>query len=146
MGTHESTTTVGGVVIGDPTEITSVPNSVAALDGNNAQPVIIVDGSQISRQALSQPDRLLHRRLEQCLGGLIIDGFGVGVSIPGPDDVGDLVQGNFIGQYFLSQYDPTTGILLPAPNSQVFTGTGNSLQGVLLGSTNATIGGVEPAG
>ena len=75
---------------------------------------------------------------------MIIDGFGVGVSIPGPGNVGDLVQGNFIGQYFVSQFDPITGAALPAPNTQIFTGIGNSLQGVLLGSTNATIGGFNP--
>ena len=43
---------------------------------------------------------------DSIIRGLIIDGFGVGVSIPGPNDVGDLVQGNFIGQYFLSEFDP----------------------------------------
>ena len=78
---------------------------------------------------------------DSILRGLIIDGFGVGVSIPNLDDVGDLVQGNFIGQYFVSQFNPITGAQVPAPNGQIFTGTGNSLQGVLLGSTNATIGG-----
>ena len=57
---------------------------------------------------------------DSIIRGLIIDGFGVGVSIPGPDDVGDLVQGNFIGQYFLSEFDPTTGAALTGPNGAGF--------------------------
>ena len=61
--------------------------------------------------------------------GLIIDGFGIGVSIPGPDDVGDLVQGNFIGQYFVSQYDPTTGALLTSPERTDFHGDGELAPG-----------------
>ena len=133
----ESPATVGGV-LSDPTLITAVPNSIDARDGNNARPAIILDGSQTGGAT-----GLVIQSSHSSVSGLIIDGFGVGVSIPSPDNVGDLVQGNFIGQHFLSQYNLSTGALLPAPNQVVFTGLGNSLQGVLLGSTNATIGGVE---
>ena len=63
---------------------------------------------------------------------------------PAPSDVGDLVQGNFIGQYFVSEFDPTTGAALPAPNTQVFTGTRELAPGRPSGSTNATIGGFNP--
>ena len=133
----ESTTTVGGV-LSLPTEISSVPNTTPALQGNNAQPLVIVDGSNTGGATGFMIDAS-----NSSLSGLIIDGFGVGVEIPSPDNVGDLVQGNFIGQYFLSEYNLQTGVLQTGPGGQIFTGFGNSLQGVLLGSTNATIGGVE---
>ena len=136
---QEATSTVGGVVNAAPTQISSVPNSTAALDGNNAQQRIIVDGSDSGGGKGFEIDSS-----DSIIIGLIIDGFGVGVSIPGPDDAGDVVQGNFIGQYFVSQFDPITGASLPAPNTQIFTGFGNSLQGVVLGSTNAVIGGFNP--
>ena len=78
-----------------PTQILSVPNSSAALDGNNAQQRVIVDGSNTGGAT-----GFVINASHSTIRGLIIDGFGVGVSIPGPNDVGDLVQGNFIGQYF----------------------------------------------
>ena len=138
-GVTVGTSTVGGLPTADPIEISSTPNSVSALDGNNAQQRIIVNGSDTGGGTgfvLASSDSIIR--------GLIIDGFGVGVSIPGPNDDGDLVQGNFIGQYFLSQFDPNSGAALTGPSAQIFTGTGNALQGVLLGSTNATIGGLDP--
>ena len=55
-------------------------------------------------------------------------------------------RGTSSGSTSFSEFDPITGLQLLAPNDQIFTGTGNSLQGVLLGSTNATIGSVEPEG
>jgi hypothetical protein len=133
----ESTATVGGMLLGVD-EVASASNTTASLNGNNAQPKIIVDGSLTGGATgfvLDSSNIILR--------GLIIDGFGVGVSIPGSDDVGDRIQGNFIGQYFVPLYDTQTGALAPAP-SQAFVGTGNSLQGVLLGSTNATVGGADP--
>jgi hypothetical protein len=137
---QEATSVVGGVVIANPVSITSTPNSTTALQGNNAQQRIIINGS-----GTGDGTGFVIDSSDSVIQGLIIDGFGVGVSIPGPNDVGDRVEGNFIGQYFLSEYDPTTGQALPAPNAQTFTGTGNALQGVLLGSTNATIGGLDPS-
>ena len=135
----EATFTVGGVVIASPAEISSVPNSESALSGNNAQQRIIVNGTGTGGGTGFEIDSS-----DSIIRGLIIEGFGVGVAIPGPNDVGDRVEGNFIGQYFVSEFDPTTGAPVPAPNTQIFTGIGNSLQGVLLGSTNAVIGGFTP--
>ena len=83
------------------------------------------------------------------LRGLIIDGFGVGVSVPhldssGNPNVGDLIQGNFIGDYFVYPVDTNTGLALPSPNNVAVLGHGNSLQGVLLDSNNTTVGGTNP--
>ena len=51
------------------------------------------------------------------LRGLAIGGFGVGVSVPNPTDVGDLIQGNFIGEYLIYPVNPETGIALPSPET-----------------------------
>ena len=77
------------------------------------------------------------------LRGLAIDGFSVGVSIPNPTNVGDLIQGNFIGVYDTYLVDAQTGA--PVSTDPVgIAGVGNADQGVLLGSANATVGGTDP--
>ena len=63
---------------------------------------------------------------------------------PSPTDVGDLIQGNFIGEYLAYPVDPHTGVALPAPNNVELIGLGNTQQGVVLGSRNATVGGTDP--
>ena len=63
---------------------------------------------------------------------------------PNPTNVGDLIQGNFIGQYLAYPVDPTSGNPLPAPNSVELIGQGNTQQGVVLGSANSTVGGTDP--
>ena len=50
---------------------------------------------------------------DSILRGLAIEGFSVGVSVPNPTDVGDLIQGNFIGEYLAYPVDPNTGVALP---------------------------------
>ncbi len=70
--------------------------------------------------------------------------FTVGVSIPSPTDVGDLIQGNFVGEYLAYPVDPETGVALPAPNNVELIGQGNTQQGVVLGSLNTTLGGTDP--
>ena len=65
---------------------------------------MIIDGSQTAGGT-----GLRDRHVELVLRGLIIDGFDVGVSVPRPADVGNLIQGNFIGKYFLYPVDPATG-------------------------------------
>ena len=120
---------------GLPTPIAAMPNSFAskptdpgsALDGNNAIPRVIVDGGGkvATGFEIDASDSILR--------GLIIDGFGVGVSVPNPGVVGVLIQGDDIGKY----------PVFPVNGSEVIVGQGNSLQGVLLGSTNATVGGLE---
>ncbi|MFI5457958.1 MAG: beta strand repeat-containing protein, partial [Isosphaerales bacterium] len=133
--------TVGGVA-GLPTLISSVPNNVAALDGNNAQVRVIVDGSKISSGPLDIG--FVIDASNSILRGLAIEGFGVGVSVPNTTDVGDLIQGNFIGVYVTYPVDPQTGIPLPSPDTVVLARLGNTQQGVVLDSKNTTVGGTEP--
>src|SRR5262249_47780238 len=121
-------TAIPGGVIGSPTLIKSVPNTVAALDGNDAQVRVILDGSQIP----SGPTDIGFNvdASHSVLRGMAIDGFDVGVSVPGLDDVGNLIQGNFIGMYVTHPVDSQTGISLPSPNTVAIAGVGNSQQGV----------------
>jgi hypothetical protein len=126
------------VPLGSPIQIISTPNTAAAKVGNNAVIRVIVDGSRTGGATgfvLDAPDSVLR--------GLIIDGFGTGVSVPNPGSAGDLIQGNDIGQYFVFPVDPTSGTPVAAPGNVAFAGRGNSLQGVLIGSTNTTVGGIE---
>lgn len=142
-------TNPGATISGTPVEITSTPNTATAIDGNNAQARVIVDGSQINTTAFPNPAGFVLDASDSTLRGLIVDGFGVGVSVPhldasGSPNVGDLIQGNFIGNYFTYPVDPNTGSPLPSPNNVAVAGLGNSLQGVLLDSNNVTVGGTNP--
>ncbi len=135
-----ATTVIGGVA-GAPTIISSVPNSVAALSGNNAVVRVIIDGSNVPSGA---DDIGFDLDASNCtLRGLAIEGFDVGVSIPETTDTGDLVQGNFIGAYVQYLVNPNTGAPLPAPNAVGVAAPGNHQQGIVIDSTNATIGGTE---
>ena len=78
------------------------------------------------------------------LDGLIIDGFGIGVSVPNPSDVGNLIQGNFIGNYLLYPVDPSTGGSVSGLNAIELAGLGNSEQGVYSDANNTTVGGTNP--
>ena len=78
------------------------------------------------------------------LRGLAIEGFGVGVSVPNPTDVGDLIQGNFIGPYLAYPVDPETGAPLPSPDTVEPRRAGQHAAGRVLGSANATVGGTDP--
>jgi Calx-beta domain len=133
------TATVGGIPIGNPTVIASVPNTTTAIDGNDAQIRVIVDGSQTGGST-----GLVIATSQSIIRGLAIEGFGVGISIPGPTDVGDLIQGDAIGEYLVYPVDSQTGLALPAPDTVELAGVGNTQEGILLGSANATVGGIEP--
>ena len=84
------------------------------------------------------------------LRGLIISGFSVGVSVSALDTsgnpvVGDLIQGNSIGDYYIYPVDPDTGSPLPSPDNVDFVrDQGNTQQGVVLNSSNTTVGGSNP--
>jgi hypothetical protein len=131
------TTTVGGIAAGTPTEFASVTNTTAALDGNDAQVRIVLDGSGTTGLT-----GLIVNASNSEIRGVAIEGFAIGISIPSAADAGDLIQGNFIGPYLAYPVDPTTGVALPSPNTVELIGTGNT-QGIVLVSANATIGGVE---
>ena len=134
------TDTPGGVT--EPTYIQSIPNTTDALQGNNAEERVIIDGSQIA----SSPTDIgfVLDASHSLLRGLIISGFNVGVSVDNPV-VGDLIQGNSIGDYFLYPVDPETGAPLPSPNTVAFTQSqGNTQEGVVLNSSNTTVGGSNP--
>ena len=126
--------------LGAPIQIASTTNSVDARDGNNAHIPVIVDGSQIPGGA---PGFVMDTT-DSILRGLIIDGFTIGVSVPRPVDVGNLIQGNFIGGYYLYPVDPTSGAAVPAPNNVVIAGVGNSQQGIYIDGKNTTVGGTNP--
>ncbi len=133
------TATVGGLPTADPVLISSTPNSTMALQGNNAHPLVIINGSQTADATglvLNAPNSLLR--------GLIIDGFAVGVSIPQPTDAGDSIQGNFIGKYFVYPVDPNSGSAVTGVGSIVLAGVGNTEQGIVLDSDNTTVGGTNP--
>ena len=59
--------------------ITSVPNTAAAKDGNNAHVRVIIEGNQ-TVGGTGFVVEASHCRLS----GLIIDGFDIGVSVPHP--------------------------------------------------------------
>jgi hypothetical protein len=136
-GVVVTSNSLGGLVT-DPTLITSTPNTTIARDGNNAKSRVIIDGSYTGGGTGFVLDTS-----HATLRGLIIDGFGIGVQVPNPSDVGDLIQGNYIGKYVVYSVDTVTGQPLPSPDVSLL-GFGNSLQGVLLDSNNTTVGGANP--
>src|SRR5271157_1334351 len=148
----------------DPVYIHSIPNTIDAKDGNNAEDRVIIDGSQIP--AASAATGFVLDASHCLLRGLIISGFSVGVSVSALDTsgnpvVGDLIQGNSIGDYYTYPVDPTTGAPVPSPNGVAFVTwwdpnslwnpngpnaikVGNTQQGVVLNSSNTTVGGSNP--
>jgi hypothetical protein len=132
------TTTVGGVPIGNPTLISSVPNAVAATSGEDAQVRVVINGSQTSGAT-----GIVLSASHSILRGLVVEGFGVGISVPSPNISGDLIQGNFIGEYLAYPVDTETGQPLSAPDTVALAGLGNTQQGIVLGSSNVTVGGTE---
>jgi len=129
------------------TYIQSIPNTTNALDGNNAEERVIIDGSHIP--AASAATGFVLDASHCLLRGLIISGFNVGVSVSALDTnhnpvVGDLIQGNSIGDYYTYPVDTDTGAALPSPDNVEFVRAGNSQQGVVLNSSNTTVGGSNP--
>src|SRR5271157_6032888 len=132
----------------DPVYIHSIPNTIDAKDGNNAEERVIIDGSQIP----PGPTPTIGFELDashSLLRGLIISGFSVGVSVSALDTslnpvVGDLIQGNTIGDYFTFPVDTDTGTALQSPDNVEFVRAGNAQQGVVLNSSNTTVGGSNP--
>ncbi len=122
-----------------PTEITSSANTTAATSGNNAQVRVIVEGSLTSGATGFVLDTS-----NAILRGLAIDGFNIGVSVPNADDVGDAIQGDYLGQYLVYPVDANSGQPLPSPNAEAVAGQGNAQQGIVVYGTNTTVGGPAP--
>ena len=79
------------------------------------------------------------------LRGLAIEGFGVGVASPIPTDVGDLIQGNFIGEYLPIRSIPTTGIASAGPeHCRAGRPRATRSKGSCSTRLNATVGGTDP--
>ena len=99
-----TTATVGGIA-GTPALIDSVPNSGAALDGNDAEVRVIIEGSGLPSGSTgfvldtshSYSPRPGHRWFQR------------GVSIPSPTRRRRPDSGNFIGVYDTFLVDPQTG-------------------------------------
>jgi titin len=108
----------------------STPNFIPSKGQTGAVVHVVLDGSKSAGAAG------LTIATSYCeIRGLVIDGFGVGVHIVGPNAQGNLIQGNFIGKYI--GYAITGGTEL--------LGTGNAQEGVLIESpTNNTVGGPVP--
>jgi hypothetical protein len=136
--------TAGGTAQGNPTEITSSPNSDPATTGNNAVVRVIVDGSQTGGATGFEIDASA-----STLRGLIIDGFGTGVEVASTDTHGNpvrgvLIQGNYIGASLLYPVDLLTGSPLPAPDNEQVDLVTNSGPGVVVDGLNTTLGGPAP--
>ena len=141
-GVQVGTLTEGGTALSLPTMITSVPNNTAAVDGNNAQVRVIVNGSQI---ASLSPTTGFELDASNCrLDGLVIEGFGTGISVPNPTDIGNTIEGNFVGEYLVYPVNPSDGIALVGLTSVQLAGVGNSQQGLYINGQNTTIGGTNP--
>src|SRR5262249_875112 len=123
-----------------PTEITSSPNSPASTSGNNARVHVILHGSQIPGASTG----FVLDTSNAILRGLIVDGFGIGVSVPNANNVGNLIQGNYLGKYLLYFVDANTGTPIPAPNAEAVAGHGNALQGIAIYGTNTTLAAPAP--
>ena len=90
------------------------------------------------RRVWSFPARIASR-------GLALGGFGIGIAIPAPTDVGDSIQGNFIGPYLAYPVDQGTGDPLPGAkyglSRRVGKHPGRNHAGE---AANATVGGFNP--
>ena len=141
-----------------PTYIQAIPNSTPAIDGNNAEQRIIIT-STLNSAAANAPGFVLESSHSE-LRGLIVTGFTVGVDVAQGTNptapVGDLIQGNSIGDYFVYPVDPSTGEPEPAPDTDYLQigrprqplypmiPPANSAQGIVLQSTYSTVGGNNP--
>lgn len=137
---------VGGLAVvatttqGASGPITSDPNVEGT--GFNASVRVVLDGSVTDPSTgllvpASFPGLTIqsdHNRIR----GLSIDGFRIGVSVEGPDAVGNLIQGNYIGK-FVRFINPS----LKAGTTNV-GGIGNGLGVQIASPSNNTVGGVDP--
>ena len=111
----------------EPTQFQTVPNSIPALDGNNAQLRVIIDGSTINRGTNPDPIGFELDTSNSDLRGFIIDGFETGVLVPNQGNTGNRIQGNSIGGHFLYPVDLQTGD--PLPRRTMYSSPGSGFRG-----------------
>jgi hypothetical protein len=121
-------------------DIASVPN--ARTVGFNAEVRVSIDGSDTNVPA--DFPGLTIESAHNVIRGLAIHGFSVGISLQGPDAIGNLIQGNYLGQYLVF---PNQNIATSP--SFVAPGIGNGV-GIEIGPqasplpSNNSVGGVSP--
>ena len=82
---------------------------------------------------------------DSIIRGLAIEGFGIGISIPNPDRRGRPDPGKLHRRFVWPiRSIRQTGDPLPTPETVVLAGPANTQEGILLGSDNATVGGLNP--
>ncbi len=62
---------------------------------------MILEGTNPNTGQQSDFPGLTIESAHNIIRGLSIDGFSAGISIQGPDAIGDLIQGNYLGQYLV---------------------------------------------
>jgi len=136
---------VGGTPVEEPDWITSSPNTKPAVEGNDARIRVVVDGS-----GLTGATGFELAASHSILRGLVVRNFDVGIHVPALDAsgnpaVGNLIQGNAIGDYFYYPVDPQTGEPLTGGGAVGYRfDAGNARQAVIVAANNTTIGGVNP--
>jgi len=122
---------------GNSGNITSDVNTLTV--GFDAQVRVILEGINGGTQASFAG--LTIDSAHNIVRGLIIDGFSTGISIQSSAAVGNLIQGNFVGQY-VSYLNPVLTVS-GGPISTV-QGIGNGVGVDIVGATNNVVGGVSP--
>ncbi len=139
-GIDPEVTLTQSVSLKDPIPIVSSPNTIDARDGNDAHARVIISGNQI----VGGGPGFVIDTSNSMLRGLIIDGFTTGVLIPRDENVGNLIQGNSIGAYFLYPVNPSSGEALQSPYNVSIAGLGNSREGIVIRGANTIVGGTQP--
>ena len=100
------TVTIGGIPIGTPTLIASVPNSVAAIERQQR-----TSARRARRQSNQRRNRPRPRRTpEQSSAAWQSKASASASRSPVRRAVGDLIQGNSIGEYLAYPVDPADGL------------------------------------
>ena len=122
-----------------PTEITTVPNTTAAIDRQQR-----AGPRDHRRQRFGGGTGFVLDTSDAMLRGLIIDGFGVGVEVPNADDVGDSDPGRFHrGVSRCIRSTRTRAYHFRRPTTRQIVGAGNAQQGVIIDGANTTLGGAS---
>ncbi len=105
---------------------------------------MIVDGTNPNTGAQSDFPGLTIESDHNIIRGLSIDGFSAGISLQGPDAIGNQIQGNYLGQYLV--FPNPSIVAAPSFVAGIGNGVGVDIdtQAPALPSNNS-VGGVPPA-